>query len=106
MLLEVKNELSNRDRIPLRWRYWIDPKRNHLVMRWEQTQLKNGAEEIEMAYSFRNLKKSPQGYWYPTRIHRENAIRFMDGTTSDYIWDYYLDFKAEIPDNLFDPNHR
>jgi hypothetical protein len=84
-------------------RYWADPARNHLVkqVQW----LKTGEPEntskgvVEMG----ELALSPSGLWYPRLVREvQNSVNLDDGTTGDTYLRFYVDFEAEIPDDLFD----
>ena len=101
VLLEVRYMGPN-PHVPQLSRYWIDPQRDHLVMRWDMVR-QDGAEEMIDSYLINSVAQSPQGHWYPTEISRVNAIRFQDGTRGDQLYRYYLDFDAPIPDSLFQP---
>ncbi|TWU12919.1 hypothetical protein CA54_17450 [Symmachiella macrocystis] len=87
-------------------RYWVDPSRGYVVQQtqWLKTgqadQSRGGRVEME------ELAVSPSGLWYP-RVVRElqNSVNLDDGTTNDTFLRFYVDFEAEIPDELFDVNN-
>ena len=84
-------------------RYWVDPLRNHLVMRTEMVRTREGVEKTDV-YVIEKVARSPRGFWYPTEIRRLNAIRHQDGKQEDQVFRYYLDFDALIPDSIFQAN--
>jgi len=84
-------------------RYWMDPARGYVVsqMQW----LTPGQPETTQKgrVEFKNFAMSPNGFWYPTVVRQlQNGVSMEDGTTSDTYFGFYLDFEAEIPDELFD----
>ena len=101
VLLEVRRTQPIPNQ-PQLFRYWIDPQRDYLAMRWDMVQ-QNGADESITTYVINSVAQSPQGHWYPTEISRVNAIRYQDGTQADQLYRYYLDFDSPIPDSLFQP---
>lgn len=89
--------------IPDRYRYWIDPNRGYLCMRWEMASDAAAADSGPGTYLLEEVSRSPQGHWYPTTVRVKSAIRHEDGTTEDQLFRFYLDFAAEMPDRLFEP---
>lgn len=76
-------------------RYWIDPTRTYLVMRydfdeWDDPNQPMTRRQVE------KLNRSPSGIWYPEVIKQSIPMPMH----------YYLDFKAELPDELFTPTER
>jgi hypothetical protein len=50
------------------------------------------------------LKKSPRGIWYPTRIRYQDYVKQDNGTgVIEHITRHYLDFDTEFPDGVFEP---
>jgi len=70
-------------------KFWIDPAREYLVMRWD---MQNGSHIVE------TVAQSPKGHWYPTRVRRKSS----DPAIKDTFLDFYVEFDVEIPDALFD----
>jgi hypothetical protein len=90
--------------MPDEWRYWLDPKRDYISMRWDMVVRSDaGKEEIIDSFTIEDVAKSPRGIWYATRIRRKNAITDMNGAKSDQIYDFYVDFDVDLPDAFFDP---
>ncbi len=85
-----------------RRRYWLDPQRGNLIVRKEffrgaEPAAATGISEVVEA------AQTPQGLWYPTTMRMPgNSVSLEDGTRSDTYVRYYLDFDADIPDELFD----
>jgi hypothetical protein len=84
-------------------RYWADPARGYVVgqMQWLKTGQADDSKQglVEM----QQLARSPNGLWYPGVVrHVKNAHNRDDGKASDTYSRYYLDFEADIPDELFD----
>jgi hypothetical protein len=84
-------------------RYWVDPARSYVLrqVQWLRTsqpeELPNGVVEM------RDLALSPSGLWYPGVVRVvQNSVSLEDGKVSDTYYRYYVDFAAEIPDDLFD----
>jgi hypothetical protein len=85
-------------------RFWLDPQRDYIVMRWEMAMRDGtGKETISDGYIVEETAQSPQGVWYATKIRRMNAVHHQDGTESDQIYHIYVDFDADLPDGLFEP---
>ena len=82
-------------------RFWLDPQRGGMIFRKEYFLVSNpqqavGASEVIAA------ARTPQGLWYPTTVrHIGNSVSLEDNSRSDWYDRYYLEFDAEIPDNLF-----
>jgi hypothetical protein len=86
---------------PDRYKLWINPEQNSVVLRAE-TAVFESTNPPKLAYIdteiVEALARSPSGRWYPTRVLR---------TTSNFpgkqVRKYFLDFDAPIPDDLFRP---
>ncbi|MFT5095831.1 MAG: hypothetical protein ACI93T_004690, partial [Porticoccaceae bacterium] len=79
-------------------RYWVDPSHSFVAMRSEM-----GSGTVEpRPYIMEELAQTPRGLWYPT-IMRWKVGRIRDGQPPvyDQIIHFYLDFKTEMPDSLF-----
>jgi hypothetical protein len=71
------------------WKFWIDPAREYLVMRWDM----GGSSHI-----VESVAQSAKGHWYPTRMRWISS----DPSIRDTFMDFYVEFDVEIPDALFD----
>jgi hypothetical protein len=86
---------------PDAYRYWIAPEQGHLVM---QTEFLNDRGETTHRYCVEKAAQSPSGRWYPEVIRQES-----DGPGADKTLKhksrlfFYMDFSAELPDELFEP---
>ena len=85
-------------------RYWLDPKRDYIVMRWDQVMRgENGQEVVTETDTVEQTARSPLGVWYATRIRRKCANRDGKPIGSDQIYQLYVDFTTDLPDSLFEP---
>jgi len=75
-------------------RFWIDPSRSYLVMRHEIGEWDTQPEHLDWR-QIERMDRTPSGIWYP------QVVKGTSGTMH-----FYLDFKAEIPDELFTPTER
>lgn len=76
-------------------RYWIDPTRTYLVMRYDIDEWDDPKQPM-IRRQVEKLNRSPSGIWYPEVINGNLPVTMQ----------YYLDFKAELPDKLFTPTER
>jgi hypothetical protein len=85
-------------------RFWLDPRRDYIVMRWEMV-MRDGAgkETIISNHTVEETARSPQGVWYATKVRLKNAARTETGKQFDQIYHIYVDFDAALPDSLFEP---
>ncbi len=83
-------------------RFWIDPSRNYLVMRWEQTSPKDGKEITSYAGQILDTAVTPQGQYYPLEV-RIGSDANLDNSP---VYHFYIDFDAEVSDALFDPKSK
>jgi hypothetical protein len=82
-------------------RYWLDPQRGNLMVRKEQFLVSKPDESVG-ASEVLSAARTPQGLWYPTAVRLiGNSVSIEDNTRSDTYVRYYLEFDAEIPDELF-----
>lgn len=82
-------------------RYWLDPQRGNLMVRKEQF-LVSKPDESAGASEVLSAARTPQGLWYPTAVRLiGNSVSLEDNTRSDTYVRYYLEFDADIPDELF-----
>ncbi|MEM7453148.1 MAG: hypothetical protein AAF456_02225 [Planctomycetota bacterium] len=72
-------------------RFWVDPDQGYLVVRSELGS--NFSTIVEEA------RQSPAGVWYPARTLRLSTT--PDGNVRKEVTEFYVDFEAEIPDDLF-----
>jgi hypothetical protein len=85
-------------------RFWLDPQRDYIVMRWDMVMRDGtGKETISHSQIVEETARSPQGVWYATKIRLKDAVRDKDGNQSDQFYHIYVDFDAELPDSLFEP---
>lgn len=88
---------AKRSSFPAGFRFWIDPSHSYVAMRSE-FDYRGGTD----TFIVEQLERSPQGHWYPTVVREKDASTSQEGTTYDRLWHYFLDFNAEIPDELFE----
>jgi hypothetical protein len=101
------------DRAYHRQQYWLEPKYSYAVVRYicsdgPTVKNKDGTEESQSdVYEYGGYQQSPRGVWYPTKVCRKNAgqkdnkdkpggVEYFDETTY-----FYVDFAADLPDELF-----
>jgi hypothetical protein len=105
LLLICRNTNKDWPTISYHCRFWLDPNADYLARKSELTVHDNKdlskiaffhVQEIEASQT------SPQGIAYPTKV-REFTVDEKDQRTSEKLYSYYVDFDAEIPDNLFEP---
>lgn len=104
-------------------RHWIDPERGYLTVRRDEVpaasqeitpkQLRDAAQNPQaLAQAMRAIprqtvleavEKTNTGHWYPTRVRQVNAAINQEGTPSDVVLRYYVQFDRPIPDELFEP---
>ncbi len=83
-------------------RFWLDPQRDHIVVRWEMViEDSSGKEKIINSYIVEETARSPQGVWYATKVRRKNVSRDKDGKQFDEIDHIYVDFDVNLPDDFF-----
>jgi hypothetical protein len=93
---------------PDKYRLWIDPDKNDLALRSEISVFEpsprsmNTRTPTKVAYVetkiLTDLARSPNGFWYPTRVLRKTSNTKVDRVTR-----FLLDFDVPIPDELFQP---
>ena len=81
-------------------RYWVDPSRNYLVMRWEVLGLKDGKEMLASASQILKTGVTSHGQYYPLEVRFGTSAN----PETDQVFHFYIDFNADVPDALFDPN--
>src|SRR5207247_2196166 len=92
----------------VRQRYWVDPQHSYALLRYEQDGSPNALKWIDV---MERLEQSPTGIWYPTMVrHEHSGPAPKPGEPAQPLsisvtW-FYVDFKAEMPDRLFEPRLR
>ena len=81
-------------------RYWVDPSRNYLVMRWEVLGLKDGKEMLASASQILKTGVTSHGQYYPLEVRFGTSAN----PETDQVFHFYIDFNADVPDALLDPN--
>jgi hypothetical protein len=91
--------------LPDEQRFWLDPKRDYIVMRWDMvTRDDAGKEEIFESDAVEEVAKSPSGIWYATRVRRSSPPNDkLNGKKIDQVYHLYVDFDVDLPDAFFDP---
>ncbi|MFI5455685.1 MAG: hypothetical protein ACHRXM_09565 [Isosphaerales bacterium] len=85
-------------------RYWLDPQRDYIVMRWDMVMLdEKGQENIIESDTIEETARSPQGVWFATKIRRKFPLRARKDKPFDFVDHIYIDFNADLPDSLFEP---
>ncbi len=86
------------------YRLWIDPEKNDLAMKAEISTIEvtPGSQPDHVVHVetrlLTDLARSPNGFWYPTRVLRKGPDIKTDQATR-----YLLDFDADLPDEFFEP---
>lgn len=86
-------------------RYWLDPAKGYVARQY--TLADSGVRDE--TYVMEEFAQSPRGIWYPTVVRRKDAVEVeRDGrkVKEDQVWRFYVDFAADIPDELFRPVDR
>lgn len=81
--------------------YWLDPTRSYSARRIEFS-FENARPST---YELDHFQQTPRGIWFPALARRKNCIDSDDDGTfrGDIVTRFYLDFQAELPDDLFQP---
>lgn len=87
---------------PVECRYWLDPARDYVVVRWDRLSGDAGHETVTGSTIIEELARSPQGIWYATRV-RDKAALTRDGKTYDRMTHFDVDFNVRLSDSLFQP---
>jgi hypothetical protein len=83
-------------------RYWLDPQRDFIAMRWDMVMRdQTGKETIINNHTVEETARSPQGVWYATKVRLKNAAG--EKRQFDKISHIYVDFNVDLPDSLFEP---
>jgi hypothetical protein len=104
--ISVQDARSRDHKRPDFYRLWVDPAKNHVAMRAETAVFDPGGprdkdgQYTKLAYLdtqiITDLDRSPSGFWYPRRV-----VRKTSGSTHEQVTLFLLDFRAKIPDSLF-----
>jgi hypothetical protein len=87
-----------------RYRYWLDPQRDFIVMRSDMIMDGQGRKEnITETDTIEETARSPQAVWYATKVRRHFPGPDGKATSRDQVYQIYMDFKADLPDSLFEP---
>jgi hypothetical protein len=90
--------------LPDEFRYWLDPRRDDIAMRWQMVVRDGkGTERVTYDEIVEEAAKSPQGVWYASRIRLKNVTPGGKVKSFDQIYHIYVDFSADLPDSLFEP---
>ena len=86
-------------------RYWLDPERDYIVMRWDMlVRDEAGNEQLHKSNTIEQVARSPSGVWYATKIRRHSPPNDKaNGKRIDEVSHLYVDFDVELPDTFFDP---
>jgi hypothetical protein len=104
ILLTVRNS-PNRNPLnekgigsPDGFRYWLDPKRDYIVVKWRTARRDASGQEVLVEEdTVEETARSPQGVWYATRIRRS-----FGGKYQGQVYHIYVDFDVKLPDSLFE----
>jgi len=77
-------------------RSWIDPNQGYLVVQFEM----GTDEQWNRQTIVEKAAQSPSGFWYPVRLR--SFWHGSDGKLHEDVTNCYVDFEAEIPDELFE----
>ena len=109
-------ENDERDIAIRRHRIWLDPKHGFAVVKDEGSDcpaLDNDPRQIfkDITVEYEDFRQSPRGVWYPTLSRQKHSVPQVDKTGKVLRYDdeetrFYLDFSAELPDELFTPTAR
>jgi hypothetical protein len=98
--LKVRNSRSKDPQRPDLYRLWIDPDKNYLSLKSETSVFDGGSIQGKIAfvdtYTLADVARSPNGFWYPTRVLRKTSD-FKDQQVTRFA----LDFESVIPESLF-----
>lgn len=91
--------------LPDEQRFWLDPERDYIVMRWDMvTRDEAGKEELFESDLVEEIGKSPRGIWYATKIRRRFPQRHGEnGKQTDQVYHLYVDFDVDLSEAFFDP---
>jgi hypothetical protein len=98
-------------RLSIRWggspdehRYWLDPKRDFIVVRTDWVmRVGAGQEKVTQRTTALETARSPQGVWYARKIRHSYPDAVGKQKFDDQVAEFYVDFEANLPDSLFEP---
>ncbi len=94
--------------------YWLQPKYGYALVKHVSSDRPDVDEdplqkERQLIYEYDGFRQTPRGVWYPTVSRRKNATQSENKNKPggiefhDQVTYFYLDFTAELPDELFSP---
>jgi hypothetical protein len=99
--LRVRNSRSKDPNRPDLYRLWVDPEKNYLSFKSETSVFDEGNIQGKIAfvdtYTLADVTRSPNGFWYPTRVLRKTS-----NFEGEQVTRFALDFERAIPDSLFE----
>ena len=113
--IQVRDSDAKDPKEPDRYRLWIDPEKNYLVIRAETCVYDRPYDASGKASGpwrivsisvevLEEFARSPSGFWYPTRVRRQTPVNDYNKVKyGDTVTRFVLDFEAKIPDGLFEP---
>ena len=92
--------------------FWLQPKYGYAVVKHVYSDCPAVDEdprrkEKELVYEYDDFRQTPRGLWYPTVSRCKNAIQSENKNKPggiefhDQVTYFYVDFTAELPDELF-----
>lgn len=89
-------------------RYWIDPAKDYVTRQYVVGDANEGGVSESDSYTMEDFERSPRGIWYPTIVRRRVTMDPppAENWNGDTVTRFFLDFEAEIPDELFRPVDR
>jgi hypothetical protein len=87
-------------------RFWLDPARGYAVVRYDllNTDPAKPPTDRDHQELMDQWEQTPSGIWYPTRV---GTGSLANGLKTGATWYHFiLDFKADMPDDLFKPAKR
>ena len=89
--------------MPDGYRYWLDPQRDFIAIRWEMIVRDATGQEKVIRVTTEETARSPQGVWYATKIRRNFPDPIGKEKFGDEVYHLYVNFDADLPDSLFEP---
>jgi hypothetical protein len=98
--LRVRNSRSKDPQRPDLYRLWVDLDKNYLSIKSETSVFDGGNIQGTIAfvdtYTLADVARSPNGFWYPTRVLRKTS-----NFEGEQVTRFALDFDTAIPESLF-----
>lgn len=88
----------------------IDPERTSVCLadEYKDCSIHDEPKDLLAPFNRRNFgrvftghKKSPSGFWYPTKVKYEGLTNRDDGSAAELLFTYQLDFDAKADDSVF-----